>query len=548
MKVISIIHKEQKRIKVDFPYNQQLTAIIKQIKDARWSKQLGAWHIPDQKDSFMKLKSLFPEVRFEEEPQPNSMLTNIQVSQNETFEPKTNVNTRFNKNEILVEVIGRKILVKMPKNDADVKFMMTIRYSKWEKDTFRWIVPNYPGNLEMVKNYFGQRITDLKIHEEIINQNPMDGGTIKFAKNEVLVFKTDTKRLRIIFGYIPELTKLLKSIPYHSWDAKNKWWSIPYSERFLEELKQKIVSLNLRFSYQEQAPQNNKISRVNPYQLANYRYCPEELSMKLVELRYSTKTIKLYTSLFEEFINFYPTYHIDLIDETMIIKFLRFLVTERKVSTTYQNQSINAIKFYYEKVLGGQRKFYFIDRPKKEQTLPSVLSSQEVTQLLRANTNLKHKAILMTIYSAGLRISEAINLKISDIDSERMQIRVEQGKGKKDRYTLLSAKTLLILREYFKAYRPQYWLFEGLKHGEQYSTRSIQAIFQASVQKVGITKDVSVHTLRHSFATHLLENGTDLRYIQSLLGHANSKTTEIYTHITTKGFDQIKSPLDHLDI
>jgi site-specific recombinase XerD len=153
----------------------------------------------------------------------------------------------------------------------------------------------------------------------------------------------------------------------------------------------------------------------------------------------------------------------------------------------------------------------------------------------------------MTIYSAGLRISEAINLKIKDIDSERMQIRIEQAKGKRDRYTLLAEKTLELLRQYFKVYRPQTWLFEGLKLGEQYSTRSIQNIFHASLQKAGITKDVTVHTLRHSFATHLLENGTDLRYIQSLLGHSSSKTTELYTHITTKGFDQIKSPVDQLD-
>lgn len=197
--------------------------------------------------------------------------------------------------------------------------------------------------------------------------------------------------------------------------------------------------------------------------------------------------------------------------------------------------------------MGGQRKFYFIDRPNKEKTLPSVLSTQEVIDILKQTENIKHKAILMTIYSAGLRISESINLKFKDIGSDRMQIRVEQGKGKVDRYSLLSVRTLMILREYYKQYRPTVWLFEGVKKGEQYSTRSIQQIFQDAVHKAGITKDVSVHTLRHSFATHLLENGTDLRYIQSLLGHANSKTTEIYTHITTKGFDQIKSPLDTLD-
>lgn len=153
----------------------------------------------------------------------------------------------------------------------------------------------------------------------------------------------------------------------------------------------------------------------------------------------------------------------------------------------------------------------------------------------------------MTIYSAGLRVGEAVRLRINDIDSKRMQIRVVQSKGRKDRYTLLSKKTLVTLRSYYVPYRPQKWLFEG-PDGGPYSDSSIQAILRASVKRAGIKKRVTVHTLRHSFATHLLENGVDLRYIQSLLGHSSSTTTEIYTHVTTKGFDQIVSPLDRLNI
>ena len=223
------------------------------------------------------------------------------------------------------------------------------------------------------------------------------------------------------------------------------------------------------------------------------------------------------------------------------------MVTDRKVSASYQNQAINAIKFYYERVLGSKRKFYFIERPNKEKTLPVVLNTDEIKQILNVTENLKHKTILALIYSAGLRISECINMKIKDIDSKRMQIRISQSKGKKDRYTLLSQKTLVLLRSYFLEYKPKDYLFESPTL-EQYSASSIQAIFRASCAKAKITKKATVHTLRHSFATHLLENGTDLRYIQSLLGHESSKTTEIYTHITTKGFDQIKSPLDNLDI
>lgn len=234
------------------------------------------------------------------------------------------------------------------------------------------------------------------------------------------------------------------------------------------------------------------------------------------------------------------------------MEFSRYLVTDRKVSTSHQNQAINAIKFYFEKVKGGEKKYYHVDRPIREKALPEVLSEEEVSQILKCTRNLKHKAILMTIYSGGLRISELINLKIKDIDSERMQIRIEQGKGNKDRYTILSVKTLQILRKYIVNEKPFLYLFEGYGSSKEkplkYSARSIQAILKQSLKLAGVQKKATVHTLRHSFATHLLENGTDLRYIQSLLGHESPKTTQIYTHITTKGFNQIISPLDKLDI
>jgi len=224
---------------------------------------------------------------------------------------------------------------------------------------------------------------------------------------------------------------------------------------------------------------------------------------------------------------------------------MRYLVNERGVSTSYQNQAVNAIKFYYEKVLGGNRKFYFIDRPKKEKTLPNVLSEDEIKRILQSPVNLKHKAMLWLTYSAGLRVSELLELKPADIDSDRMQIHIRSAKGNKDRFTILSTKVLEMLQLYYKQYKPKDYLFEGV-NGVKYSSRSIQQVLKDACKKAEIKKEVSMHTLRHSFATHLLENGTDLRYIQSLLGHSSPKTTEIYTHITTKGFEKIKSPLDNL--
>lgn len=531
MKADRIIHKGEERIKVDFPYNQLIASNLKQIKGAKWSATFKAWHIPYTKEAFEQLKALFSDITF-----PKKVI----VNREENNIPKTK-----KEDSVTIDVFERKILVKLPKNDVDITFLRTIRYSKWDSKLFCWTIPNYNQNLALLQDYFNKRITALVHHESTVTKTPIETKRIA-NKNELLIIKTVTGRLKLIFGYHAEISKAIKKMPYHAWDDKNKWWTIPFSEKLLEEIRSIALSKNLTIVYEEELKDTNKVARITAFDIPNYRKCPDEYLLKLQELRYSEQTLKTYKNAFEEFINYYHKFDINTIDEPKIIAYLRYLVIERKVSTSHQNQAINAIKFYYERVLGGQRKIYSVDRPKKEKILPTVLNEQEVVEIINSVGNLKHKAILITIYSSGLRVSEAVQLKLKDIDSERMQIRVAQGKGKKDRYTLLSNKALVVLRQYFKQYKPKAWLFEG-QYGEQYSSRSIQAVLKVAVVKANIKKRITVHTLRHSFATHLLENGTDLRYIQSLLGHESSKTTEVYTHITTKGFDQIKSPLDKLD-
>lgn len=205
------------------------------------------------------------------------------------------------------------------------------------------------------------------------------------------------------------------------------------------------------------------------------------------------------------------------------------------------------MRYYYKDVLGDAQRVKFIERPRGERKLPNVLSEEEVTAILRAVDNLKHQCILMLIYSAGLRLGELINLKRSDIIPERHQVIIRGGKGKKDRITVLSPKIRERLDRYLVEYRPTLFLFEG-QSGGAYSDTSVQTIFRRAKDKARITAPATVHTLRHSFATHLLEKGTDLRYIQTLLGHSSSKTTEIYTHVSTKALGKIRSPLEDLDI
>ncbi|HXI00285.1 MAG TPA: site-specific integrase [Sphingobacteriaceae bacterium] len=534
MDIQKIVHRDKERIKIDFPYNNEMARQLKQIPDCKWSQTYKAWHIPYTKAAFNALKVLFPDANY---PKTKKILEQVSTP----AVPDALQNPV--QDGIFVYVLGRKIVLKLPRNAEDNTFLMSLRYSRWDATNFCWNIPAYPGNIELIKTHFKDRIT---LWEEQEPEHEVNGTKLAIGKLTVLAIITLTGRIKLIFGFNKGLVKEIQKIPFCKWDSKNKWWTIPFSERFEGTIKQYCMDNKLDYIIEKEASIINKKARITPFDIPNYRTCPAELKLKLQELRYSEKTIKTYSNSFEEFINYYHKFDINTLDEPMIIAYLRHLVTERKVSSSYQNQAINAIKFYYERVLGGQRKFYFIERPLKENTLPVVLSEAEVISILKATINIKHKTMLMLCYSAGLRVGELLNLKVKDIDSGRMQIRVEQSKGKKDRYTLLSAKLLTMLRVYFKQYKPDNWLFEG-ESKEQYSARSMQNALQQSVKKTGILKKVSMHTLRHSFATHLLESGTDLRYIQSLLGHASSTTTEIYTHVTTKGFDQIKSPLDNLD-
>lgn len=536
MKIERIVHRDISRLFVKLPYNQSFIQILKQMEDAKWSNTHRAWHVPDKEESVLSLRQKFPDIEFDwKEIYPKLYIKpEMPTVLEDSSSPKL-VHIRFN---------AKSIFIQLPVNEADIIFIKQFKYYTWLKNELQWKIPMYGDNLQKIRDYFRDRahVVDLSTSHlpeksQLISQ---------ISKDEVHITQLKNGRLQILARYNAELAQVIKKIPYFHWDQDNKWWTIPNTEKFLDEVKREIQRQQLSLTFKDARDANAIQPRIAAFSIPNYKSCPKEYTDKLQELRYSESTLKTYRGLFEEFINYYHQLDFKNLDHKQIEEFIRYLVIERKVSISYQNQAINAIKFYYEKVLGGARKVYYIDRPREEKKLPVVLSVEEIGLLLKQVENIKHKSMLVLCYSAGLRVSELIHLKIKDIDSKRMQIRIEQSKGKKDRYTLLSTKALELLRLYFVAYKPSEYLFEG-QMGGKYSSRSVQQIVKEAIQKAGINKHVTVHTLRHSFATHLLEQGTDLRYIQSLLGHESSKTTEIYTHITTKGFDQIKSPMDELE-
>tara|TARA_R110001599_G_scaffold273408_2_gene474658 strand:- start:47 stop:1174 length:1128 start_codon:yes stop_codon:yes gene_type:complete len=343
---------------------------------------------------------------------------------------------------------------------------------------------------------------------------------------------------------------LVKGLPNPKWSKEHNMAYIPNTKTNLSIIFNTfkgIVWINYnRFLLNKPINTHNDKVDVEWFRKRNpipeYRLCPEEYLLKLELKRYANSTLRTYVSFFEMFINHYKDKELSAINESDIRAFLQKLV-HRNVSNSYLNQCINAIKFYYEVVLGMPNRFYEIERPRKESKLPTVISKEEVLSIIGSTNNIKHKCIIKLLYSSGLRRSELLNLKLADVDSKRMLIRVQGSKGNKDRHTLLSQTVLEDLRIYFREWKPCEYLFEG-QRGGRYSAQSVLKIVKEAAIKAKIKQSVTPHVLRHSFATHLLESGVDLRQIQVLLGHGSSKTTEIYTHVATNTFRNIKNPLD----
>ncbi len=339
--------------------------------------------------------------------------------------------------------------------------------------------------------------------------------------------------LLLSFYYNEEIIKKVKTIKGRRWNSLEKKWVLPDNENTKDQISQ-LFSDYVIIDYRQK--HDDELSTLGNEKIIHL--LENELKLK----GFSSKTIKSYLGHIRRYLEYHwnepNSFKKDLIE-----KYLLNLLEANNSSHSYVNQAISAIKFTIKNVIDDDLDIR-INRPKKERKLPEILSQGEVLRILNALENKKHRAILFTIYSAGLRVGEVVRLKINDIDSERMLIHIVQGKGKKDRYTTLSEVALVELRDYIREYKPDIWLFPGQNPKEFITERTVQRIFENAKIKAGIKKDVSVHTLRHSFATHLLEGGIDLRYIQELLGHSSSKTTEIYTHVTQKSIQNIVSPLD----
>ena len=334
----------------------------------------------------------------------------------------------------------------------------------------------------------------------------------------------------IKFESDPVLDIEVKKLVGRKWSNTLKSWyvlDIP-SNRILFGLQLKIIG-------------KTAISKIDEVNIPAFNRFVDQLKLKA----YSPSTIKTYSVEFANFLQAIKTNPIDTFTSDRLRAYFLFCIDTLHLSENTLHSRINAIKFYFEQVENREKFFFDIPRPQKPTLLPKVIDKKDILKMLSVIENNKHRLMMMLCYGMGLRVSEIVNLKIEHIDSKRMQVLIESGKGKKDRYTNLPEKLLNYLREYYLEYKPVEYLFMG-QNGGQYSVRSVQMVFKNAMIKAKINKRVGIHSLRHSYATHLLDAGTDMVFIQKLLGHNNIKTTEIYAKVSTKILSKVKSPLDDL--
>ncbi|MCX6322662.1 MAG: site-specific integrase [Sphingobacteriales bacterium] len=362
-------------------------------------------------------------------------------------------------------------------------------------------------------------------------------------------------QLALYFSRDEEMNQQIRSLPGAGWSKTYQAWLVPDNEENRRQFNLPIAAAKNSsgdFSASH-APASEEPAIGRSENRAIQSVLSKEVSEKVEHFicwlrskRYGDQTIKTYAEAIKTFLAFHSNIPLVEISINHVIAFNNGYILKRKLSASYQNQVVNAVKLFFSVLEHTTLAVKEIHRPRREHHLPNVLSKAEVKQILEAPKNIKHRTMLCLLYSCGLRRSELLNLLPGDIDGNRNIIVIRQGKGKKDRIVPLSDKILQMLREYYKAYRPKHFVFEGIVPGTAYDERSLANVLKQSVLKAKINKPVSLHWLRHSYATHLLEAGTDLRYIQEILGHKSSRTTEIYTHVSTQSLQKIKSPFDDL--
>ncbi|MBK9271892.1 MAG: tyrosine-type recombinase/integrase [Saprospiraceae bacterium] len=550
IRVSKKMHKDKWQIFLDF--DDDLVAInkIKRISSAKYSYSNRAWYIDYDKlswQAFLRtgLKYQIDDFGTTGDTQPIS----DHAEKKQADVPRVCMEKAADQSGTHLRYFHPFFFISGKLTGSHLDKIKTLPKAYWNHRYQNWVLRANLENLEFIYR-------DL----ELISQTQLD-----VWKKQISLISNPPKCILYQSPEFPEKILLqlsgdgvdidfVKHIPERSYHAGRKFWVVPHEEQILKRIldhytSQKTIIINKLYS-------GKAIQKTTSYlELRKHLLARSSSELKpfaetyldaLIRERYSGHTVKEY---YGKFIQFSKAIQPKKCNEITVEEVNAYLaeISQKKVSDSLINTLINAIKFYYEKVVFlADFKIERIKRPRKALLLPKVLSVEEVDRLIRSTENLKHCTILFALYGHGLRLSELLNLRLEDVLWDRNQLFIKSGKGKKDRYVNLSQEFKGILSLYVHEYKPKYWLFEGQQAHRQYAERSVQEIVKKAASKACINKRVTPHTLRHCYATHLLDSGTQLPYIKELLGHKDIKTTMIYTHITTASIENVVSPLDVL--
>jgi site-specific recombinase XerD len=513
-----ILHREKWRIALFFDYDENLKSKVKSLPGASYSATHRCFYVDDSEEN---LKLILKTLRD---------ISDIDIS----------ALTKKNRDaENSIDHQKEAVPVKVPQCDKPVE--------NGDSESF-----HHPLTIkQVVIDKVEVEVEDKGDNETFETKYRGRFGPVDFRISEaegLLVIK-------FLERYDPEWIDELRSYGQCNYDKRRKEWLLPWSKMTTDSLADYFTGRGVKVNVTKHVV-NEKLrterkdtgdeirSRLLGTKALNGL---EMLTWYLDENRYSPRTRESYIAMLEFFFRYFSPREPADITEEEISKFLYDFIIRLGYSATYQNQMVSAIKIYYTIAGRGKVDPEFLQRPRRRRSLPKVFSKDEVKSILNSSGNLKHKLLLWIIYSCGLRRSEVTNIRLKDLDRERNILHIREGKGMVDRFVPVPDKVWVKADEYISAYRPREYLFEG-QAGGRYSSESVYRVFKSALIKAGIRKDVGVHSLRHSYATHLHENGLDIRYIQELLGHRSTRTTEIYTHVSRRNLIAVRSPIDDLDV
>jgi len=562
IEVKKIHHRGDWQIAFHHAYSREIRQRLKALDGAKYSKTHSCIYLPYRNDSFAAFKQLGLDYVLVHAPDSERRTRQSPQTSDISTTPPPDPMNEGRKLEAGIQSYGLKnitwqdnhFFIKIDYTESDVDFLKGLYGCYWNAKQQLWVCKGSTKNQISLQQRYGYwdeaTYQSLKVKTE---------GYSARARVVIKAIPKDFSKVEVIIKHASKAVALMKTIPLREYNAEKKSWTIPRDKDLVDRLVKlcevSSYAVRVQLSWEAKSPIAKSRNGEKWLKVVLNGVPPDHLSIMqdyakvFIRENYSYATMKMYCSCLRRYL--YALSDITTINDRSRADIEQYLndIAVKKVSPQELNRHISALKFYYEKVADwSQLRLTQLKRPKLPKNLPYILSIGEVKLLLAQVKNPKHKCMMFLAYGCGLRAGEVLGLRVTDIMADRNQIFIRGGKGKKDRVVMMPKSILPILQQYMCEHRPDHWLFPGAKREMPYSPSSLRNVFKAAIKRAGLDNRHKLHNLRHSFATHLMESGTQQRLIQQLLGHANSKTTEIYTHIARGSTTQVESPLDKLDL